>query len=855
MGRPAGSFNIPIDQKPRLTELLHHTTNVLKLPASLVERPMSHTIIKADLDFRYPIEQGDRKYTIDHIRTIAELYNAAIKYYLDVPEDTLKMFVFERDLPYKDKGNTKDGIHLMYPLIICHSDIQHLIREHVILHGQAFFDSLGCKNSINDIVDKSVISTNGWLMYTCSKPMIKPYRLTHIYDHEYNDLNIKKYPSKDLISLLSIRDHDINLSKNIRPEHKYLLEKKNTVVTSAKPKKLIKVTKLNNANQMQGDYNLDEVRALVNLLNSERADNYKQWIEVGLCLHNINISLMDSWIDFSRKSSKFKEGECEDTWGSMCTRDDGGLGMGSLHRWAKLDNPKGYEEVSRDGLDKDILKSQSQTTQDVARVVYTMYKYTYKCTSIKHGVWYEFKDHRWHQIDSGITLRKRIGNDVVNAYLRLITSYNNTAYEQQDENKDQFLQKSKNLTDVTYRLRDYTFKEKIMKECQTMFYDQHFESLLDANPDLIGFENGVYDLRNGEFRDGRPEDNVSLSTGNDYIEFKEDDEMIVAIFNFLAQVFPDPETRDYVLILLASFLEGRNPNEKFHIWTGVGGNGKSKLLELFEGAFGKYTAKIPVTIFTQKNKASSNAANPEVARLKGIRTVSTQEPEESNHFNVGVMKDWSGNDRITCRPLYKEPFDFKPQFKMVFCCNTLPTLPPDDGGTWRRISVVEFKSRFVDNPDPKNIYEFRKDPHLAEKLHSWREAFMYILLEHFKQYKKQGLVEPVSVKDATREYQKMNDSYVEFLNDCTVKDENSSVKLEDMYKRFRDWWKENASGKAPTRKDMKASLEKKMGKYLSSSKGGWRGYKMIYQGDEATDDKPEIIIGSGRITNELKGDQ
>ena len=79
----------------------------------------------------------------------------------------------------------------------------------------------------------------------------------------------------------------------------------------------------------------------------------------------------------------------------------------------------------------------------------------------------------------------------------------------------------------------------------------------------------------------------------------------------------------------------------------MGGNGKSKLLELFELAMGHYSVKIPVTLVTQKNKSSSNAPNPEISRLKGIRVISTQEPEEHSRFNISMMKDWTGGDRYS----------------------------------------------------------------------------------------------------------------------------------------------------------------------------------------------------------------
>lgn len=860
MGKPAGAFNIPSEVKDHLIDLLHETIFVQKIPVHLTERPQQHMIIKIDLDFKFDLDQSTRKYDTTLVVGMIELYHKAIRHYMDVTDEQLKAFVFERDAPYKDKGNTKDGVHIMYPYIICDTEIQHLIREHVLLGCQTVLASMECKNAIDDIVDKSVISTNGWLMYGCSKPVAKPYRLTHVYDAEFNALNVKKFntDNKSLIRLLSTRDHPVDQSIPIKNEHKYLIERKRTTSSSStnahKLKKTIKISKL--TQQSRGDCNLNDIRELVKLLNSDRAEDYKSWIDVGLCLHNIDLSLLDSWIDFSRQSPKFKEGECEEQWSMMEARD-GGLGIGSLHRWAGLDNPQEYTLFNRNSIAKDILKSQSQTTQDVANVIYNLYKYKYVCVSLKNNIWYEFRNHRWFEMEGAVFLKKRLGHDVLNEYLRTIIYYNQVACDQTDEDKkDDYLKKAKSLTDVTYKLRDIGFKDKIIRECQVMFYDQLFVNKLDADPNLIGFENGVYDLSTGEFRDGRPEDHITLSTGNDYLEFSEDDENISAIYTFLSQVFPDTKVRDYVVVLIASFLEGRNPNEKFHIWTGVGGNGKSKLVELFELAFGGYASKIPTALLVQKNRAASNQANPEIARLKGIRFVSAQETEENDRLNVGIMKDWTGGDRITCRPLFREPFDFKPQFKMVLGCNRLPALPPDDEGTWRRVRVVEFKSRFIDNPDPSNCYEFKRDYHLTEKLHMWKETFMYILLEHYKYYKKNGLSEPDAVKESTAEYQRTNDMYRDFLNDCLVKDEKGAAKLEEVFNYFKIWWKDNYSGKTPSRKDMKACIEKKLGKYQTNSHGGgWKGWTLVIPEakghgcdlDDDDDETGEVVVASGPI--------
>ena len=117
----------------------------------------------------------------------------------------------------------------------------------------------------------------------------------------------------------------------------------------------------------------------------------------------------------------------------------------------------------------------------------------------------------------------------------------------------------------------------------------------------------------------------------------------------------------------------------------------------------------------------------------------------------------------------------------------MPSLPPDDEGTWRRISVIEFRSRFIDNPDPNKLNEFKKDTHLTQKLNDWKEAFMYILLEEYKDYKKTGLVEPKMVRDATNEYHSSIDSVGTFCKEYIKKSSvsNSYIKLSEIQEQFK----------------------------------------------------------------------
>ena len=55
---------------------------------------------------------------------------------------------------------------------------------------------------------------------------------------------------------------------------------------------------------------------------------------MGWCLHNIDYRLLEDWIEFSKNSDKFVEGECDKEW---CDMDMKGLGL-VHYLWAKEDN-------------------------------------------------------------------------------------------------------------------------------------------------------------------------------------------------------------------------------------------------------------------------------------------------------------------------------------------------------------------------------------------------------------------------------------------------------------------------------------------------------------------------------------
>ena len=109
------------------------------------------------------------------------------------------------------------------------------------------------------------------------------------------------------------------------------------------------------------------------------------------------------------------------------------------------------------------------------------------------------------------------------------------------------------------------------------------------------------------------------------------------------------------------------------------------------------------------------ATSSEVIALKGTRYAVMQEPSKGDRINEGIMKEITGGDPIQGRALFKDSQTFIPQFKLVVCTNTLFEIKSNDDGTWRRIRVVEFLSKFTENPvddDPDQPYQFKVDKKL-----------------------------------------------------------------------------------------------------------------------------------------------
>lgn len=858
IGKPMGSYCIYNNDMEEFLKLYDDVVFNKNIPVHLTEgiRDCEYTPLKIDLDFRYyqDTEIPTRIYTIDDIIKICQLYMEHLENYLESPEDNEREFLvlekprptfdYNKDGIAKTKENdsnmkrVKDGVHIIAPRIVTNANLQLKCREYVYKKVGSILDKYNFDNNYSDIFDVAVINRNNWQMYGSTKPEQPPYlvsKIVKVWKDKYEIID-NNYSNVELVSLCSMRNKfDYSL---IRPEKENeVFSEENETLKKTKSRSTQKKKKKFNSKLNEKELKL--VIEYIDCLSKTRASNFTQWIELGWCLHNIHNKddiLLNKWIEFSKSDARYSvtaESECKELWENMA---DEGLGIGSLKLWAKNDNAVLYSKIVQNDIADAIIKlskaAKGGSSYDVAKVIHTMYKDYFKCVSIKNDVWYYYSDeyNRWLCDDKGIILRGKISTEVWQEFNRLqIQKYAQCLDENDDNSKE-----AGDIAAVMRRLKDTSFKNNIMTECKELFYDKDKEFLLklDSNNYLLGFKNGVYDLIHKEFRVGRPEDYISFCTNINYIPYNPDNEDIRDIMEMYKKIFPIRRIRNYIFRRTASFLDGSTKDEIFDIYSGGGGNGKSKHMELLEAAMGDYAGKLPVQLITAKRTNADNAS-PALAKTKGKRIVSMQEPDTKTRMNVGLMKEWSGGDKIQARALYNEPFEFKPQFKLVLCCNDKPELPSHDDGTWRRLRLVEFICKFVHEPNIDKVFQFKIDTTLSEKFENWAEPFMSILIHYYSLYAKDGLCIPDEIFEYTNEYRTTSNHFNEYCSDNVIEDNTNDtiVSLDAFFENYKKWYKEIYNdNRVKTRKDLIKFLEEKLGKPEApkNNKLAPKGYKGIF---------------------------
>jgi P4 family phage/plasmid primase-like protien len=537
---------------------------------------------------------------------------------------------------------------------------------------------------------------------------------------------------------------------------------------SEKKKNTSKKIHLMNEEDIYSDREI--VKKYLDVLDPERYIDWGKWLNVGFILYSINNDFNDLWHYFSAKWEDYDEDKCENTWKTFANSEYI-YTINNLIALAQTDNPDESIELSKEIPSHDI-KYLRPFDNVLSKLIFRLYGNKFICSSPERNEWYYFNGQRWKKENKNFNLRHKIINEVFSK----IENYRRQLIK--EGASDEII---KNYHNILLKLGSGI--KLICLELE--FYNQNFYKLIDQNKDLLGFENGVFDLNIMEFRNGVCADYISMTTDYDYIHYPKDHPLYIELHTLLEQILPNEQTREFTLKSLSSCLDGHNRDENFYIWSGKagsGGNGKSTLTELLSRALGEYSIESPISLITGKRE-SSNSANAALAAIRNKRAVIMQEPAADDVIQADTMKLLSGGDKVSTRELYGMQLEFKPMAKYIVPTNKLPSISSMDGGVVRRLKITEFTSKFVENPDTTNKYmhEFKINKELKQKLDTYKPVFMSILLDYYRIYRTEGLIPPPAVTKVTKKYENNNNNIKTFIDEHIIKgNKNTCILKEDV---------------------------------------------------------------------------
>lgn len=458
---------------------------------------------------------------------------------------------------------------------------------------------------------------------------------------------------------------------------------------------------------------------------------------------------------------------------------------------SKFPQTRLYQETifSHDLEDSELIDFATQPTDfKLAKIIHQLVgkKFVWDGSTL-----YFFKDHRWRNYGLDIFVAElgqfsRIFDD-------LIEKTKDSIIKGEASNEDVTNEKEllKQLQNASLRFEKTSAVKSAFEAFKGFVMDQRIGGSFDSTPGIIGFQNGVLDIRGDApvFRDGQPEDLVTLSTGYDF-EWVQDTKDAEAFLKDI--VFP--EDYDPLVAFSGSLLTGTNKSHKTTFLKGEGGNGKSLYCDALQMVLGDYVRAIDKDVYL-KEKKQAGGPEPHKMELRGRLLGLTVETDEQDVFLSAVFKSMSSTDTITTRGNFdKHQTIFKPLYHPVVCTNYLPRFTNVDDAVGRRIRIFQFPYKFVEQE--KLVDEIGDEGYVVTKLVDRNKGdqiksreFVLQLLNLMIQNCKKEVKESVHMKSALDGYFKDLNPVANWFSEAVVStgNEKDRITSTDLYKEYSEW--------------------------------------------------------------------
>uniref|UniRef100_A0AAU8GPR1 DNA primase/polymerase/helicase n=1 Tax=Mycobacterium phage Pharb TaxID=3136626 RepID=A0AAU8GPR1_9VIRU len=299
---------------------------------------------------------------------------------------------------------------------------------------------------------------------------------------------------------------------------------------------------------------------------------------------------------------------------------------------------------------------------------------------------------------------------------------------------------------------------------------------LDAEPYELNTPSGVVDIPTGNLLPHQPGRWHTKITGAGYNPAA----VAPKWQTFLSGTFGDDvELIAYVQRLAGLAAIGKVTHHVLPFLFGGGSNGKSVLMDVLTTVLGDYAITAPANFLL----AGRDRHETEIARLHGARMVVCSEINAESKFDEAKVKVLTGGDVLSGRYMRQDYFDFIPSHTLFLMGNHQPQVSAGGTSFWRRLRLIPFLHTVP--PEQRN-------PNLAAELVAEEgAAILAWIVAGARQVAADGLREPASVLDATKEYSEQEDALGRFIAECCVLTPGASsvggVKPALVLKAYQRW--------------------------------------------------------------------
>lgn len=310
---------------------------------------------------------------------------------------------------------------------------------------------------------------------------------------------------------------------------------------------------------------------------------------------------------------------------------------------------------------------------------------------------------------------------------------------------------------------------------------------------LLNVKNGTINLKTKELYKHDYRDMITYIID---VKYDEDTDMSF-IKNFISDISDkDSELASYIQIMYGYAITGEVSEQCIFIEDGNGANGKSTLNEAIKNIAFQYCEQVSYSLFEENSKTSANAPTPELAKLVNKRIAICSETSDKA-INEAIIKWLTGDTYISARALYGKPFNFLPQFTIIFETNTLPKITGTDYGIWRRLIVIPFK------------VTFKKDTTFKNKLLKKKKELLRWLVEGAYIFYNEGFPKCDAVKKASEKYRYSEDTVALYAESCLTTKPGNNISASKVYSNYQKFCENNMLSSLDIKKFKKTMEQKK----------------------------------------------